>query len=107
VEDGRGEGVGPLIGGIRGTIRPFASFSGARVVSAHWLPSLLLIEAMHVQLAERQGGVMFATIKSLIPEPRVADHSRRYVGKHRLPEPVAAPDEPPAPTAEETEPATV
>ena len=65
---------------------------------------------MHVQLAERQGGViMFATIKSLIPEPRQADQPRRYVGKHRLPEPVAAPDEPtpPSPTAEETEPAAV
>lgn len=52
---------------------------------------------------------MFATIKSLIPEPRQADQPRRYVGKHRLPEPVAAPDEPtpPSPTAEETEPAAV
>ena len=52
---------------------------------------------------------MFATIKSLIPEPRQADHPRRYVGKHRLPEPVTAPDEPtpPSPTAEETEPAAV
>jgi hypothetical protein len=68
---------------------------------------LLPIEAVHVQLAERQGGVMFATIKSLIPEPRLADHPRRYVGRHRLPEPVAAPDEPLPPTAEETEPATV
>ncbi len=47
---------------------------------------------------------MFATIKSLIPEPRQADQPRHYVGKHRLPEPVTAPDEPspPAPT-EETE----
>jgi hypothetical protein len=64
---------------------------------------------MHVHFAERQGGVMFATIKSLIPEPRQADQPRRYVGKHRLPEPVAAPDEPtpPAPTAEETEHAVV
>jgi hypothetical protein len=62
------------------------------------------------QLAERQGGViMFATFKSLIPEPRQADQPRRYVGKHRLPEPVAAPDEPapPSPTAEESEPAAV
>jgi hypothetical protein len=61
---------------------------------------------MHVQ-PNAKGGVMFATIKSLIPEPRQADHPRRYVGKHRLPEPVAAPDEPPAPTAEESEPAVV
>jgi hypothetical protein len=52
---------------------------------------------------------MFATIKSLIPEPRKADQPRRYVGRHRQPEPVAAPDEPapPAPTAEETQPAAV
>ena len=50
---------------------------------------------------------MFATIKSLIPEPRQADQPRRYVGKHRLPEPVAAPDEPPPPTADESEPAAV
>jgi hypothetical protein len=67
--------------------------------------SLLSIEATHNQLTERQGGViMFATIKSLIPEPRQADQPRHYVGKHRLPEPVTAPDEPspPAPT-EETE----
>jgi hypothetical protein len=26
---------------------------------------------------------MFATIKSLIPEPRQADQPRRYVGRHR------------------------
>jgi hypothetical protein len=52
---------------------------------------------------------MFATIKSLIPEPRQADQPRRYVGKHRQPEPVAAPDEPapPSPTAGENQPAGV
>jgi hypothetical protein len=33
---------------------------------------------------------MFATIKSLIPEPRQADQPRHYVGRHREPEPVAA-----------------
>ena len=33
---------------------------------------------------------MFATIKSLIPEPRQADQPRHYVGRHRQPEPVAA-----------------
>ena len=37
---------------------------------------------------------MFATIKSLIPEPRQADQPRRYVGKHRQPEPVPTPDSP-------------
>ena len=31
---------------------------------------------------------MFATIKSLIPEPRQADQPRHYVGRHRQPEPV-------------------
>lgn len=51
---------------------------------------------------------MFATIKSLIPEPRQADQPRRYVGKHRQPEPVGSPEEPaPAPTADETQPAAV
>jgi hypothetical protein len=43
---------------------------------------------------------VFATIKSLIPEPRQADHPRKYVGKHRQPEPVPAPDPTPEPTAE-------
>ncbi|GLY99249.1 hypothetical protein [Actinoplanes sp. NBRC 103695] len=49
---------------------------------------------------------MFATIKSLIPEPRQADQPRKYVGKHRQPEPVPAPDPTPEPTAE-TQTATV
>lgn len=50
---------------------------------------------------------MFATIKSLIPEPRQANQPRNYVGRHRQPEPVpplpaptspapAEPDENPA-----------
>ena len=51
---------------------------------------------------------MFATIKSLIPEPRQADQPRRYVGKHRQPEPIPVPDpSPDTPTAEETRPAAV
>jgi hypothetical protein len=33
---------------------------------------------------------MFATIKSLIPEPRQADQPRNYVGRHRQPETVTA-----------------
>ena len=37
---------------------------------------------------------MFATIKSLIPEPRRAEHPRHYVGRHRRPEPVPAPISP-------------
>jgi hypothetical protein len=47
---------------------------------------------------------MFATIKSLIPEPRLALQPRRYVGRHRQPE--SAP-QPPASPAEEPQPATV
>ncbi|MGK5679992.1 hypothetical protein [Actinoplanes sp. URMC 104] len=34
---------------------------------------------------------MFATLKSLIPEPRRADQPRHYVGRHRRPEPAPAP----------------
>jgi hypothetical protein len=49
---------------------------------------------------------VFATIKSLIPEPRQADQPRHYVGKHRQPEPYPEPT-PPAPTAEETQSAAV
>jgi hypothetical protein len=33
---------------------------------------------------------MFATIKSLIPEPRQADQPRHYVGRHRQSETIAA-----------------
>jgi hypothetical protein len=38
---------------------------------------------------------VFATFKSLIPEPRHANQPRRYVGRHRQPDPVP----PIAPTA--------
>jgi hypothetical protein len=48
---------------------------------------------------------MFATIKSLIPEPRQADQPRRYVGRHRAPEPSPEPPAPDSPTVETTEPA--
>ncbi len=40
---------------------------------------------------------MFATIKSLIPEPRQAHGPRNYVGRHRQPDqlpPVPAPTSP-------------
>jgi hypothetical protein len=37
---------------------------------------------------------MFATIKSLIPEPRQADQPPGYVGRHRQPEPVPTPVSP-------------
>ena len=43
---------------------------------------------------------MFATIKNLIPEPRQADQPRRYVGRHRRPEPVEVT---PAPAVEALE----
>jgi hypothetical protein len=44
---------------------------------------------------------VFATIKSLIPEPRQADQPRRYVGKHRQPETEPTPEPTPeTPTAE-------
>jgi hypothetical protein len=39
---------------------------------------------------------MFATIKSLIPEPRQANHPRHYVGRHRRAE---AEVEPPVPVS--------
>jgi hypothetical protein len=41
---------------------------------------------------------MFATIKSLIPEPRRANQPRYYVGRHRRPEPAPAVPVSPAPT---------
>ncbi|MFF5084715.1 hypothetical protein ACFY36_47390 [Actinoplanes sp. NPDC000266] len=48
---------------------------------------------------------MFATIKSLIPEPRQADQPRHYVGRHRKPEPVPVPVSPaPAPPTGESVP---
>jgi len=50
---------------------------------------------------------VFAAIKSLIPEPRQqASQPRRYVGKHRQPEPLPLPD-PPSPAAEESQRAAV
>jgi hypothetical protein len=59
---------------------------------------------------------MFATIKSLIPEPRQANQPRHYVGRHRRADPVppAAPVSPapvttstptPAPIVDRPEPA--
>ena len=50
---------------------------------------------------------MFATIKSLIPEPRQADQPRHYVGRHRHAEPVPAPApvSPAGPPAEPSAPA--
>ena len=45
---------------------------------------------------------MFATIKSLIPEPRQAAQPRHYIGRHRRPEPVPVPVSP-APVGEPTD----
>ena len=46
-------------------------------------------EAFAFDTADK-GARMFATIKNLIPEPRQADQPRRYAGRHRRPESVAA-----------------
>jgi len=50
---------------------------------------------------------MFASIKSLIPEPRQADQPRHYVGRHRQPEPITPQSDPdaasPAPQAQEAD----
>jgi hypothetical protein len=46
---------------------------------------------MYAPNVQQTGEVtMFATIKSLIPEPRQADQPRHYVGRHRQPETIAA-----------------
>ena len=50
---------------------------------------------------------MFATIKSLIPEPRQADQPRRYVGRHRLPETPTGETPQPEPEPAEAQPAAV
>ena len=47
---------------------------------------------------------MFATLKSLIPEPRQANQPRNYVGRHRQPDhvpPAPAPTSPAAPAEPE------
>jgi hypothetical protein len=47
---------------------------------------------------------MFATIKSLIPEPRQANQPRQYIGRHRraeLPPVPVSPAPVPAPAEEE------
>ncbi|MFI1992529.1 hypothetical protein [Actinoplanes sp. NPDC020271] len=46
---------------------------------------------------------MFATIKSLIPEPRQANQPRNYVGRHRQPEQVTPAPVPAAPAPAEPE----
>lgn len=43
---------------------------------------------------------MIATVKTLIPEPRQAEHPRHYVGRHRRPEPVPPVPVSPAPPVE-------
>jgi hypothetical protein len=54
-------------------------------------------------LPRPQEVTVFATIRSLIPEPRQVSQLRRYVGKHRQAEPLPAP----APPAEEPQRAVV
>ncbi len=46
---------------------------------------------------------MFATIKSLIPEPRQANQPRNYVGRHRQPEQVPQAPAPTSPTPADPE----
>ncbi len=48
---------------------------------------------------------MFTTIRQLIPQPRLPEQPRRYVGRHRLPEPVEAPEPAPTPADEVHQPA--
>ncbi len=54
---------------------------------------------------------MFASIKSLIPEPRQADQPRHYVGRHREPETARAtasvPEQTPSPAQPTEKPAEV
>ena len=66
----------------------------------------LLLVYVKKRAPEAREGTVFTTIKNLIPEPRQADQPRHYVGKHRQPEPAPEPA-PPAPTAEESQPAAV
>lgn len=49
--------------------------------------------------------MLFATIRSLIPQPRQPEQPRRYVGRHREPEPVVvAPELVTVPEIREPEP---
>ena len=46
---------------------------------------------------------MFATIRSLIPEPRQANQPRHYVGRHRQPETAPPAPAPTSPAPDEPE----
>lgn len=50
--------------------------------------------------------MLFAQIRNFVPAPRQPDQPKRYVGRHRVPEPVEKPVPQPAP-ADETEPEPV
>jgi hypothetical protein len=49
--------------------------------------------------------MLFATIRHLIPQPRQPEQPRRYVGRHRVPEPAEIPEPEPAPAEEIPQPA--
>ncbi|GAA0808562.1 hypothetical protein [Spirilliplanes yamanashiensis] len=54
--------------------------------------------------------MLFAQIRNFVPAPRQPDQPKRYVGRHRVPEPVEAPAPQPAPQpapSGETEPEPV
>jgi hypothetical protein len=44
--------------------------------------------------------MLFAQIRNLVPTPRQPHQPKRYVGRHRAPEPVQEPAPQPAPTHE-------
>jgi hypothetical protein len=46
---------------------------------------------------------MFAQIRHLVPNPRQPDQPKRYVGRHRVPEPVEQPTPQPAPADAEAD----
>lgn len=52
--------------------------------------------------------MLFAQIRNFVPAPRQPDQPKRYVGRHRVPEPVEPPAPQPAPAGEnEPEPVQV
>jgi len=97
----------PRSGGSRGNLSVICKLTRRERRIDRPTESLLWVYERAV-LPRPQEVTVFATIKSLIPEPRQVSQPRRYVGKHRQPEPMPLPDPaPPAPTAEENQRATV
>ncbi len=44
--------------------------------------------------------MLFAQIRNFVPAPRQSEQPKRYVGRHRVPEPIEAPDPRPEPAGE-------